>query len=64
MFFCGFCNSLLYPEKTKFTMFSCNACPYTYRLSSTLSYTQERKCKEIEKIMGGDDELKFANKCS
>ncbi|KAI5154997.1 DNA-directed RNA polymerase III subunit RPC11, partial [Enteropsectra breve] len=21
-------------------------------------------CKEIEKIMGGDDELKFANKCS
>lgn len=64
MYFCSFCNSLLYIEHDHATQLSCPACPYTYRLTTTLSFSQRRPVKTIEKIMGGEDDCKYGNKCS
>jgi len=64
MYFCPLCMSLLYPEQDRDLHFSCNVCPYIYKLRSQFSNVESRKTKTIEKVFGGDDELRYASKCT
>lgn len=64
MHFCPLCSSILLPEQAQTTQLCCSACPYSYRLTTVLSYNQTNKPKSIEKTLGGDKELKYANKCA
>ena len=63
MYFCPFCCNLLIPEQTQSLNLSCTACPYIYKLSVTLSNSSKNTVKTIDKILGEEDDLKYANKC-
>ena len=64
MHFCPICGGLLHAEQHQQMQLSCAACPYAYRLSAGLSSVQTRQVKKTERIFGGDDELKYGNKCT
>lgn len=64
MHFCPICSSLLVAEQIQTTHLCCSACPYTYKLNTILSYSHKNTVKNIDKILGDEDELKYASKCS
>jgi len=63
MYFCPICSNLLVTEQTQSIQLTCTTCPYIYRLNTILTHTEVLKTKTIDKILGNEDELKYANKC-
>ena len=63
MYFCPVCSNLLIPEQGQAVNLSCTTCPYIYKLCVTLSHSVKNNVKILDKIMGEDDDLKYANKC-
>lgn len=63
MYFCPFCSSLLFTEHNQSLFLSCSSCPYTYKITDELENVEFNQVKKIERILGGEDELKYANKC-
>ncbi len=63
MHFCPFCNNFLVPEHQQSISLVCTTCMYTYKLNTTQTHVQLNKVKEIDKIAGGDEEMKYAKKC-
>lgn len=64
MHFCPFCGSLLHTEQQQYMQLSCPACPYVYRLTTTITSSQAQRVKMVEKILGGEDDFKYGNKCT
>lgn len=63
MYFCPFCCNLLVTEHQQSVMLVCVTCPYSYKLSSTLTFAQKGTMKAVEVVVDEDDALKNANKC-
>lgn len=63
MYFCPFCSNLLVPEQSQALNLTCTTCPYIYKLSITLSHSTKNAVKTVDKVMGEEDDLKYANKC-
>lgn len=63
MYFCPFCNNFLIPEQQQSLFLACTTCPYIYRLNTIQTQIQKNKVKEIDKIAGEEDDIKYANKC-
>lgn len=63
MHFCPFCNNFLLPEHQQSINLVCTTCPYFYKLNTTLTFTQSNTVKMIEKILGEEQDLQYANKC-
>lgn len=64
MHFCPLCGTRLLAEQPQQIQLCCPACPYVYRITTSLSSIVPRAVKHPASVLGGKDELKYANKCT
>lgn len=63
--FCPNCDNMIVFEKQASNNFlACLSCPYQYEIKRNLIQRYPNKTKKIEKIYGGENELKYASVCS
>jgi DNA-directed RNA polymerase III subunit RPC11 len=63
--FCPNCENILISEKYDNGMsLNCKSCPYIYEITKKLVKKQKNQTKELEKVFGGENELKYASVCS